>query len=127
MQQSVKKFYCNPVLFSCTFPVFAHRCAGFNVETVVHKGTKFALWDVGGQDKIRPLWKHYVEDTDVAVWVVDSTDRNRLEEAKTELMKIVGCRELTGVPLLTCRVPFPESLFEAIDLARLPSVYVSLA
>eukprot|EP00052_Salpingoeca_macrocollata_P025268 m.229995 g.229995 ORF g.229995 m.229995 type:complete len:87 (+) comp22403_c4_seq26:2191-2451(+) len=63
----------------------------------------------------------------VAVWVVDSTDRNRLEEAKTELMKIVGCRELTGVPLLTCRVPFPESLFEAIDLARLPSVYVSLA
>ena len=32
---------------------------GFNVETVSYKNTRFNVWDVGGQDKIRPLWRHY--------------------------------------------------------------------
>ena len=32
---------------------------GFNVETVMYKNVKFNVWDVGGQDKIRPLWRHY--------------------------------------------------------------------
>ena len=32
---------------------------GFNVETVEYKNIKFTVWDVGGQDKIRQLWRHY--------------------------------------------------------------------
>ena len=32
---------------------------GFNVETVTYKNVKFNVWDVGGQGKIRPLWRHY--------------------------------------------------------------------
>ena len=32
---------------------------GFNVETVEYKNIKFTVWDVGGQDKIRLLWRHY--------------------------------------------------------------------
>ena len=38
---------------------------GFNVETVSPvKGVSFTVWDVGGQDKIRPLWKHYFQNTE---------------------------------------------------------------
>lgn len=37
---------------------------GFNVETVTYKNTKFNVWDVGGQDKIRPLWRHYFSGED---------------------------------------------------------------
>lgn len=36
---------------------------GFNVETVEYKGIVFTVWDVGGQDKIRPLWRHYFNNT----------------------------------------------------------------
>ncbi len=36
---------------------------GFNVETVTYKNVKFNVWDVGGQDKIRPLWRHYYSGT----------------------------------------------------------------
>ena len=36
---------------------------GFNVETLEYKNLKFTVFDVGGQDKIRPLWKHYYEVT----------------------------------------------------------------
>ena len=31
---------------------------GFNVETVEYKQISFTVWDVGGKDKIRPLWRH---------------------------------------------------------------------
>jgi len=36
---------------------------GFNVETVEYKNIKFTVWDVGGQDKIRLLWRHYYQNT----------------------------------------------------------------
>ena len=36
---------------------------GFNVEKVkICKGLQMAVWDVGGQDKLRQLWKHYYQD-----------------------------------------------------------------
>ena len=38
---------------------------GFNVETVTYKNVKFNVWDVGGQDKLRPLWRHYYTGTQV--------------------------------------------------------------
>ena len=34
---------------------------GFNVETVEYKNINFTVWDVGGQNKIRPLWRHYYQ------------------------------------------------------------------
>lgn len=43
-----------------------HVCvSGFNVETVEYKNICFTVWDVGGQDKIRPLWRHYFQNTQV--------------------------------------------------------------
>ena len=48
---------------------------GFNVETVEYKNISFTVWDVGGQDKIRPLWRHYYQNTQGLIFVVDSNDR----------------------------------------------------
>ena len=48
---------------------------GFNVETVEYKNIKFTVWDVGGQDRIRPLWRHYFQNTQGLIFVVDSNDR----------------------------------------------------
>lgn len=44
---------------------------GFNVETVTYRSITFNVWDVGGQDKIRPLWRHYFENTNGVIFVVD--------------------------------------------------------
>ena len=46
--------------------------------------------DVGGQDKIRPLWRHYFQNTQGLIFVVDSNDRERISEAQDELQKMVG-------------------------------------
>ena len=58
--------------------------AGFNVETVEYKNISFTVWDVGGQDKIRPLWRHYYQNTQGLIFVVDSNDRERAEDARIE-------------------------------------------
>merc|ERR1712099_228399 len=55
---------------------------GFNVETVEYKNLRFTVWDVGGQDKIRPLWRHYYQGTNGLIYVVDSNDRDRVENAR---------------------------------------------
>eukprot|EP00111_Clytia_hemisphaerica_P022960 TCONS_00067587-protein len=67
---------------------------GFNVETVEYKNISFTVWDVGGQDKIRPLWRHYFTNTQGLIFVVDSNDRERIQEAAAELNKMVNEDEL---------------------------------
>jgi ADP-ribosylation factor 6 len=70
------------------------------VETVTYKNVKFNVWDVGGQDKIRPLWRHYYTGTQGLVFVVDSQDRERIDEAKQELHRILSDREMKDCLLL---------------------------
>merc|ERR1711967_203752 len=55
---------------------------GFNVETLEYKKIKFTVWDVGGQDKIRLLWRHYYQNTQGLIFVVDSNDRDRIEKQR---------------------------------------------
>ena len=93
--------------------------AGFNVETVEYKNISFTVWDVGGQDKIRPLWRHYFQNTQGLIFVVDSNDRSvwapplvrtvtssfflsreRIGEARDELMRMLAEDELREAVLL---------------------------
>jgi GTPase SAR1 family protein len=48
-------------------------------------GTTFIVWDMGGQDKVRVLWRYYYEGVQAIIYVIDSSDRARLPEAKNEL------------------------------------------
>ena len=73
---------------------------GFNVESVEYKNICFTVWDVGGQDKIRPLWRHYFTNTQGLIFVVDSNDRDRVSEAKDELHRMLNEDELRDAVLL---------------------------
>ncbi|KAJ1832196.1 Arf GTPase arf1 [Coemansia sp. RSA 2711] len=73
---------------------------GFNVETVEYKNISFTVWDVGGQDKIRPLWRHYFQNTQGIIFVVDSNDRDRIAEARDELQRMLNEDELRDAILL---------------------------
>ncbi|CAJ1348966.1 unnamed protein product [Effrenium voratum] len=57
---------------------------GFNVEVVEYKNIKFTVWDIGGQDKIRALWRYYFQGTDGLIYVVDSSDRDRIQKILAE-------------------------------------------
>ncbi len=47
---------------------------GFNVETVTYRNVSFVVWDLGGQELIRRLWRHYYHRTNGIIFVVDSAD-----------------------------------------------------
>lgn len=63
---------------------------GFNVEKVQYKNVIFTVWDVGGQEKLRTLWRHYFNNTDGLIYVVDSLDRERIGKAKQEFQTIIN-------------------------------------
>ena len=89
---------------------------GFNVETVTYKNVKFNVWDVGGQDKIRPLWRHYYTGTQGLVFVVDSQDRERIDEARQELHRILSDREMKECLLLVFanKQDLPGGMYRAL-------------
>ncbi len=56
---------------------------------------------MGGQDKIRPLWRHYFQNTQGIIFVVDSNDRDRIApEARDELQRMLNEDELKNAMLL---------------------------
>lgn len=74
---------------------------GFNVVTLeLNKKTVFTVWDVGGQGSMRSNWRYYLEGCKAVVFVVDASDRTRMEEAKTALKTILSDDNLEDVPLM---------------------------
>lgn len=100
---------------------------GFNVETVKHKNVSFAVWDCGGQERIRPLWRHYFTGTNALIYVVDSSDHDRLDESKKELLRVISDKELSECMLIVLAnkqdvtgAIKPKELIERFDLNKLP-------
>jgi len=53
-----------------------------------------------GQKHIRPYWKNYYQNTDAIIYMVDSADRRRTDEAADELGQLMEEEDLAGVPVL---------------------------
>ena len=79
------------------YRVFSRVCSLFVCR---RKDRSFTVWDVGGQDKIRPLWRHYYQGTNGLIYVVDSNDRDRIEDAREELTKMLNEDEMRDAVLL---------------------------
>jgi len=100
---------------------------GFNVETAEYKSITLTTWDVGGPDKIRPLWRHYFQGTQCLIFVVDSNDRERIGEASDELHKMSREAELQGVFIIVFanKQDLPNAMdvsevAHKLDLASIP-------
>ncbi|XP_060111470.1 ADP-ribosylation factor-like protein 4D [Heteronotia binoei] len=94
---------------------------GFNMEKIRvplggSRAITFQVWDVGGQEKLRPLWKSYTRCTDGLVFVVDSTEAERLEEARVELHRIARASDNQGVPVLV--LANKQDAAEALSVAE---------
>lgn len=79
----------------CTLPTL-----GFNVENVEFGNLNMLIWDVGGQEKIRKLWRHYYEGTAAVIYIVDASDRDRIDIAREELQHLLSDEALAQTDLL---------------------------
>ncbi|KAM7542652.1 hypothetical protein Aperf_G00000016061 [Anoplocephala perfoliata] len=73
---------------------------GFSINTLEYMGYRLNAWDVGGQHSLRSYWRNYFETTDALIWVVDSSDRLRLDDCREELSKLLVEERLVGATLL---------------------------
>ena len=73
---------------------------GFNVKSLVQNSFKLNVWDIGGQKTIRPYWRNYFDRTDALIYVIDSSDSQRMSETGQELSQLLNESKLAGVPLL---------------------------
>ncbi|VEL36540.1 unnamed protein product [Protopolystoma xenopodis] len=101
---------------------------GFNVEEVQvpRTGITFTVWDIGGQAKLRRLWRHYFRDTRGLIYVVDSADRQRMEEASEELWAVLNEPEMAGVPFVVMAnkqdQPMALNVADVMTRLRLPEL-----
>lgn len=88
---------------------------GFNVETVTYNNLQLQVWDLGGQGTIRPYWRCYYPNTNAVIYVVDSTDVDRMSIAKQEMITMLQESDLKGIPLLVFanKQDMPGALSEA--------------
>ncbi|KAG9294399.1 hypothetical protein G9A89_001904 [Geosiphon pyriformis] len=75
---------------------------GFNVESVTINKLNMTIWDIGGQDAIRPLWRHYYTNVGAVVFVYDAADRDpiRIQKARQELHWLIAEQDLQNAAFL---------------------------
>eukprot|EP01062_Namystynia_karyoxenos_P021401 TRINITY_DN1813_c2_g1_i2.p2 TRINITY_DN1813_c2_g1~~TRINITY_DN1813_c2_g1_i2.p2 ORF type:complete len:210 (+),score=58.53 TRINITY_DN1813_c2_g1_i2:71-631(+) len=101
---------------------------GFNIETVRAKSLTLTIYDLGGQDKLRPLWRVYHQSSEGVIFVVDSHDADRMAQAREELHNTLASDLLAGACLLVLAnkqdLPValgPAEVTERLGLPRLSS------
>ena len=99
---------------------------GFNVESVEYRNISFTVWDVGGQNKLRSLWRHYYQGTSGLIFVVDSNDASRLDEARKELHSILENADMQESVVLVLAnkqdLPNAVSAADMCDILQLRSL-----
>jgi small GTP-binding protein len=100
---------------------------GFNTEEVQYKNIRFSMWDVGGQERIRALWKHYYQGAHACIFMVDASDHERFDEARDQLHSMLGDDLLSKVSVLVManKQDLPAAapvskVAEKMELTRLP-------
>jgi ADP-ribosylation factor related protein 1 len=73
---------------------------GLNIGRLVMGGVELLIWDLGGQATLRTIWPQYYSEAHAVIWVLDSTDAERFEDARAELEGVMGSELLVGKPLL---------------------------
>ena len=73
---------------------------GFINEEIDYMGHKVTVYDLGGGTRIRAIWRNYYADIHGLVYVVDSSETDRFDEARQELKTIVTDERMRGKPCL---------------------------
>ncbi|GAV00330.1 hypothetical protein RvY_11197 [Ramazzottius varieornatus] len=90
------------ILYQFTMKEVVHTTPtiGSNVEEVKWKNLRFVMWDLAGQDSLRPSWTSYYSSTEFLILVVDCMDRQRIGLVKEELYRMLPHEDLKKASVL---------------------------
>ncbi|KAK5659215.1 hypothetical protein OQA88_1306 [Cercophora sp. LCS_1] len=75
----------------------------------------FNMFDLGGHQQARRLWRDYFFDANAIMFLVDAKDRERFPEARVELHAFLAMKELENVPLAVMgnKIDDPKAVSES--------------
>ena len=100
-----------------TIPTIGFNCEKIRGKTTKTKDVSFTIWDVGGQERVRPLWRTYAKSAQGILFVIDSADPGTLEEVKIEIEQMLKYTENQFLPILI--LANKQDLPNAYDLTQL--------
>lgn len=99
---------------------------GLNVGRLEAHGRSLIFWDLGGQPGLRAIWDKYYEESHAVMYCVDASGRGRFDESKAAMDKVLGSRQLTGMPLVVLAnkqdvegAAGPEEVAEHLGLGKI--------
>ncbi|XP_054153289.1 ADP-ribosylation factor-related protein 1-like isoform X2 [Oppia nitens] len=94
---------------------------GLNIGHIHTNGLTLNFWDLGGQTELQTLWDKYYSESHAVIYVVDSSDTERLEDSKVAFDKMITNETLSGVPLLL--VANKQDIPESLSLHRIKDIF----
>ncbi|KAL0093731.1 ADP-ribosylation factor family-domain-containing protein [Phycomyces blakesleeanus] len=98
---------------------------GLNIGRVDIKSARINFWDLGGQRDLHSIWERYYTECHAIVFVVDSTDKKRLEECKDTFEKMITNDRVEGVPILM--LANKQDLSGALRVEEIKEVFNKIA
>jgi len=99
---------------------------GFNFRKVIRGNVTLKCWDLGGQPRFRSMWDRYCRGVNAIVFVIDSSDHDKIATSATELHNLLSKPALDLIPLLVLAnkrdVPKALTVDEVIEQIRLDSI-----
>ena len=97
LEQVKTKFCTNYKMMN---PLKITTTVGCNIGRVDIGRARLNFWDLGGQEELQSLWDKYYAESHAIIYMIDSTDRQRLEESWQAFDKMIKNEQLDGLPLL---------------------------
>ncbi|KTW30204.1 hypothetical protein T552_00682 [Pneumocystis carinii B80] len=73
---------------------------GQNIGKITIDKTKIQLWDLGGRISLRSLWYSYFSECHSIIYVLDSSEKEKIYEAKDIFERIINHEDIKGIPIL---------------------------
>ncbi|KAJ1677928.1 ADP-ribosylation factor-like protein 8B [Spiromyces aspiralis] len=90
---------------------------GFNMRRVTKGNVIMKLWDIGGQPRFRSMWERYCRGVNAIVFVIDSADHAKFDQARAELWSLLEKPQLRSIPVLV--LGNKNDLDDALDVDEL--------
>lgn len=86
-------------------------------KTMLNRDLGIAIWDMAGQINFRNLWEQYVQHANLLVFILDTSDKNRFQEAKDTFIQFIKSVYMIKQYLTTFDAPI-IFCFHKMDLSN---------
>ena len=92
---------------------------GLNVAKIEDfLGVQWTFWDLGGLERLRPIWLKYYRESHGIFFLVDSTDETRIDDARVVCNRMLANTDLQNAPVLIVANKIDESGPEGLTMVK---------